>query len=365
MFHFTLSHVASLSKPDFTQILLHRFSANGAYGVSMFFVVSGFLITRLIASQPKGLLRPDLKNFYSRRVGRIFPLLLLVVLLGVGIMLLTPIAPSHMGFCLKNPNASFEPSFWVSILLFVFNWYRGFVIPGGQDFGIHWDVLWSLSIEEQFYLFYPLILKRLGTVRNLFWLLLIFIVVGPLVSVVGVFFYPNQNHWPINSFSNFNLIAMGCLLALICDRYKNQFEKNKIGCAFFTIAGVFILVRTFFAGHTELDYSNRIWSPFAIGAGTFLLLLGGLHLKFFQSKWLAPFALPGKLSYGGYLLHASVLYFLWPLLTKTSEWEAFLLFFSVTVMVAWISYRFFEMPANLFIRKIFAGRQIRKVIVHK
>src|ERR1700722_13679505 len=62
---------------------------NGGAGVGMFFVVSGFVITRLLASRPQGLLAPDLRYFYARRAGRLLPLLLLTCLIGVTLIAFT------------------------------------------------------------------------------------------------------------------------------------------------------------------------------------------------------------------------------------------------------------------------------------
>jgi peptidoglycan/LPS O-acetylase OafA/YrhL len=88
--------------------------------------------------------------------------------------------------------------------------------------------------------------------------------------------------------------------------------------------------------------------------------LGGLFLDFNGPFW-RILGLPGKLSYGGYLWQASVLFFLWPLLGGWNEYAAFAAFAAATTLAAWFSYRFFEEPCNLFIRRRFAHFHSPKV----
>jgi peptidoglycan/LPS O-acetylase OafA/YrhL len=64
-------------------------------------------------------------------------------------------------FCFRRVDSRFDAPFWFSIPTFTFNWLRILRsnIVGG--WGLHWDILWSLAIEEQFYLFYPLLVLLL------------------------------------------------------------------------------------------------------------------------------------------------------------------------------------------------------------
>ena len=81
--HLGLATISKPSKSFSLAYLWYRVWINGYFGVTIFFVVSGFVITRLIASEPGGLFNPDFKEFYIRRIGRIFPLLVLVCLIGI------------------------------------------------------------------------------------------------------------------------------------------------------------------------------------------------------------------------------------------------------------------------------------------
>ena len=103
-------------------------------------MVSGFLITRVLARGPGGLFQPDLRHFYVRRMGRILPLLFLFVLIGITILLY---GQAHVPGAHLNPRYH---GFWFCIATFSFNWYE--VAVNSQWFGLHWMVLWSLAVEE-------------------------------------------------------------------------------------------------------------------------------------------------------------------------------------------------------------------------
>jgi peptidoglycan/LPS O-acetylase OafA/YrhL len=149
---------AKLSLPIKNEVINYFYSTlQRLDGVSIFFVISGFLITRLIAARSGNLFEPDLKNFYSRRFGRIFPLLVLVCLIGVIAIRFFDSTASSYAFCFKNPDNNYGLGLWASIFTFSLNWYRVMVewthrmSPESFHLGNHFDVLWSLAIEEQFY----------------------------------------------------------------------------------------------------------------------------------------------------------------------------------------------------------------------
>lgn len=128
--------------------IINAISFNGYEAVFLFFVISGFVITQRALQQHGDLAHLDWRAFYLRRAGRILPLLavLLLVLnlfhaLGVPDYVVNAPGQSVMGAT-------------VSALTMTLNWYEGRTnewLPGA------WDVLWSLSIEEAFYLLFPLL----------------------------------------------------------------------------------------------------------------------------------------------------------------------------------------------------------------
>ncbi|HWU77684.1 MAG TPA: acyltransferase [Rhodanobacter sp.] len=126
---------------------LSRLNYNGYEAVFVFFVISGFLIAGNALQRWGGLERIDLRAFYARRFARIVPcLLVLVAVLSVLHLLAVP------DYTIHRPGQSLPGAIWAALGLHL-NWYEGRLgyLPG------NWDVLWSLSIEEVFYIGFPLV----------------------------------------------------------------------------------------------------------------------------------------------------------------------------------------------------------------
>ncbi len=351
--HLGLAGITQPSQPYAFALLWFKIWANGPYGVSMFFVISGFVITRLIASGPGGLFHPNYRDFYVRRIGRIIPLLALTCLLGLGVSCLWPSTSPGLEHCIKDPNASFTAFFWTSIITFCFNWYIVLAKPFYlfSSYGLQFSVLWSLSIEEQFYFFYPFLLRLLGQRRNLTVFLGILIALGPLTLMLGNAIYSNFTDFSKNSFASFGLITLGCLLYLTVDLSRDYLSKNRNDCFYLCGTGLLLIGVTYWHVIVRINYWWNALGQTLIGIGVFFFLLGALHLDFFSSKRWAFMGRLGKLSYGGYLYHPLVLFLLWPFLAGKNEFLAFFIFASATFGLAELSFRFFEIPANLWIRK--------------
>lgn len=127
--------------------LIDAISFNGYEAVFMFFAISGFLITLRIIERDGDIKQVDLRRFYRARARRILPLL------GLALVLLSVLAWCGVpGFAPESERQSLG-GLLLSALTFTFNWYEGQTgwAPAG------WDVLWSLSIEEVFYVGFPLL----------------------------------------------------------------------------------------------------------------------------------------------------------------------------------------------------------------
>ncbi len=127
--------------------LINAISFSGYEAVFIFFTISGFLITRRIIAVDGVLRQVQLRRFYAARAWRILPLLLLVL------AVLTLLAALGVPGFAPDPRDQSIPGLLGSALSLTFNWYEGRTgwAPAG------WDVLWSLSIEEAFYIGFPLL----------------------------------------------------------------------------------------------------------------------------------------------------------------------------------------------------------------
>ncbi len=325
---------------------------NGAYGVSVFFLISGFLITRILDRDKGGAFQAGWGKFYAHRAGRILPLLALDILAGLAFWFFVRDDSKFFKCCFHLPQQPADPTFWIPLLFFAFNWARVyFSLNRWGDISLHWGVLWSLAVEEQFYLFYPWILRGLKRPRNLIFFFLGLVFLGALWGWF-VMKQPLNNglDWKWGSFGYFDQIGMGMGLYFLQKREGHRLQKSPWICWGLAILGLggFGLVygMTFSAYLTDF-----FWAPPLAAASMGVALLGALNLSLFESRFFWVFSLPGKYSYGNYLLHTTVLYFLAPRLAGGNIYMAFLIFAMASTAAAALSFHFFEAPANRWIRK--------------
>jgi peptidoglycan/LPS O-acetylase OafA/YrhL len=173
----------------FRPVLEDRGGAN--LGVNVFFVLSGYLITRLLLIEEDRRGRVSLGQFYLRRAFRILPALYAYIAF---------LAALTVFGVLSIPGAEF-----IEAMTFTWN-YRG----GGWWLG-H---TWSLSVEEQFYLFWPTLLALCGRerARNI---ALAIVILEPFIRVASYFAFPSQRGFiPIMGHTNMDVLLVGCLLAM-------------------------------------------------------------------------------------------------------------------------------------------------------
>ncbi len=325
------------------QWLWKPFSVNGVYGVCVFFVVSGFLITRLIDGKNNQLFDPGVRSFYVRRVARILPLLIIHV--GIG------------AYIVHNVT-HFQTLFWISIFTFFFNWFQAFY-PNPMP-GIYWGLLWSLAVEEQFYFFYPMVLKNIGRLKTFVSLLLGIIVFG-LLWRSGMLMYPSKGRdfFYKTSFGAFDQIAFGILLYMASKRFRNCLSTHKTFSILLCGVGISLLIGVYFFTNMNERIMDDIYGPTLVALGAFSFILGGLHLNFFESKYLSFLSWTGKFSYGIYLFHPLIYsrffypFIYYPFLRNQNIFIVFSIFAILSTGIMAASYYLFEMPVNRFIRYAF------------
>jgi peptidoglycan/LPS O-acetylase OafA/YrhL len=348
-------HASGLARPPHTSIVREawvHFARNGSYGVTLFFVVSGFVITRTILRRDSDFARVDLRGFYARRAGRILPLLALVIVLGVAALRGFPGDSARIAFCLRDPKAQFDAAFWLSLPTLSFNWLRIAREHVSYGFGLHWDVLWSLAIEEQFYLGYPLALRILKHRARVVAALSCVVFTGPVARALAAQIDPRSFLLAFtNSFAAFDLIAMGALLCLFLDEHSipaNGFVgrlEDSLG-----LLGVVGMVATYSLSTLDRP-GDRVWGPTALGASLCLTLAVAIRRKWLSVLPARALTAPGQFSYGAYLFHPMTLFILWPMLVGRHVLLAFILYAAVTLCLAWVAYRRYEIPANRAVRR--------------
>ena len=188
--------------------LIHAMVGNGQFGVQIFFAISGFLITSITLKRWGSLQAINVRDFYLLRLARIGPLLL---------ALLAVLSVLHFAglqdFVVSAQKGGLGRALLAALTFHinVLEAHRGY-LPG------NWDILWSLSVEEMFYLFFPLAAWLLGRVRLFIPFLFVFIVLGPIARAV---FARGNDIWQDYSYlGGMDAIALGCLTALIASRAR-------------------------------------------------------------------------------------------------------------------------------------------------
>lgn len=295
----------------------------GPAGVNLFFVLSGFLITGILIANKGADIPPRLllKQFYIRRFLRIFPLFYLVVIVGA----------------LTFVQGAREYFFWhIS--------YTSNYIIAWQKGGIgYYSHLWSLCVEEQFYIIFPLliIITHKRRYLKLFYTLIFLAVVSRSVPYL-ILNDPTRSLWVSYAFTPgcFDSFAIGAILA-----YYYRYDKEKLRRilnykSFFLAFFVLYLICTYFGWFL---FTRTLWSVCAFWA------IGVAALGKF--KGLARMALEnrvinylGRITYGLYVYHYFMPYlFKW--IGIQSKYNG-VLYFIGAVAIASASWFLFERPFN-------------------
>jgi peptidoglycan/LPS O-acetylase OafA/YrhL len=326
--------------------MLWAVSMAGCFGVPVFFLLSSFLIVELLLREREQTGDIHIRAFYLRRILRIWPLYFAAF---YGISLL-----GHF-----LPNVGPKPGAYLAFTFFAGNW---FILRHGWMAGSI-DPLWSIAVEEQFYIFVPM-LTRWGGRRVLAFVSLVL-----LLAAYAAVYYFARNHiggetaeW-CNSWFQFQFFAAGALLAILLHGRIPRWPVVlrvpvfvlAAACWVFTV--YHLKVKSYYLPGEALPSvgaSLAGWGLVLAGAVLLLLAILGLPAKYVPR----PLIYLGRISYGLYIFHSLVFYLLLDegrpsLLRAMSALRlshshlpvlATALVLTVTIALAALSYRCFEMP---------------------
>jgi peptidoglycan/LPS O-acetylase OafA/YrhL len=312
---------------------------NGALGVNLFFVLSGFLITYLLLQEKIDNKKIDVPKFYMRRLLRIWPLYFLMVFIGFFVF----------AFIKKIMHLPYVESHGIKAYLFFISNLE-VVAKGNADSSIL-NVLWSVGVEEQFYIIWPLVL---------FIIPQRFLPVSFIVFIISVllFRYFNVTNFYVLYYHTLSVtgdMVIGGMAAWLVF-YNSNFLNTITHISKKTIIAIYIF------GFTIILFNYLIFvkSNFVV----FERLVYALFFAFiileqnfsknsfykmsnftFVSKW-------GNYTYGLYCIHSATLLIIDLFITKLlhihNNWVLFISFLTIglalTKLIAYFSYHYFEKP---------------------
>lgn len=335
-FHTDFNYISS--SEAYTLIKRDLFG-NGNLGVNFFFVLSGFLITYLLIEEKKSNGQINIKNFWIRRVLRIWPLYYFCVFFG---FVLFPIIKSAFG------EIPFETASIWYYLAFLNNF--DLIKEGLPDASVL-GVLWSVAIEEQFYFVWPIILYMLPLRK--FWMAFTLIII---ISILFRAYYDNPVYNEFHTLScigDMSIGAFGAWLVIVNSRFKNIFISiNKVQIGF--IYAFFIVIFLFRDELLQGNYMIRIIErPIIAIVILFIILEQNYSINsFFKLSKFKRISKLGVITYGLYCLQ-----FIGILvathLSEMMDWNTKLwqvifvdttVALAITIFISSISYQYYERP---------------------
>jgi peptidoglycan/LPS O-acetylase OafA/YrhL len=299
----------------------------GRFGLSLFFLLSSFLITSLLLAEQEKTGAVHLGSFYLRRILRIWPLYF-------SFLLATYIVGRFWA------PAAFSSSGLFAFCLLSGNWY----IVAGETVPLSLTILWSISVEEQFYLVWPSIVRHMTRAR-----MRQFCVGVAGVSLLCTYLLARSGQTVLqvwcNTLSEMGLFAVGALLAIHLGLKDHR--KSGARAAIGILGGLACWTVAHCIGFAPIHPPPAVWPAVygLVAAGCASFLWAFLHLP----RLLIHPALVylGRISYGLYVFHALYLELGEHLLRDNGPHLRYLwlpIVLAVTVGTAALSYEFFEKP---------------------
>ncbi|HEC2226757.1 TPA: acetyltransferase [Staphylococcus delphini] len=331
----------------------------GFLGVDTFFVISGYLITSLLLTEYHNTGKIELTSFWLRRVKRLIPAVLFLVM---GVLVLTLI---FMPTEIQKVRADS-----IAAIFYVSNWWY---IMQNVDYFEQFAVqplkhLWSLAIEEQFYLVFPIVLlsllsfiRRLKSIRIIFLILLVISMITMMVLYV-----PNENVARVyfGTDTRIQTLLMGVLLALVWPPFQLKAKVNRKMRMMIDTAGVVGLAILFICFKFVSETNSILYYGgfFLISAVTLLVIASSVHPSGYFAKFLGNkvFTFIGSRSYSLYLWHYPIIVLIHHQFVQGQIPPlVYVVEILLMILMAEFSYKFIEQPFRKEGFNIFAFHHLK------
>lgn len=310
----------------------------GFIGVDIFFVISGYLITGILVREYQATGHIALLRFYVNRLRRLLPAL--ATMLGVSALLIGWLLPVTQHPAQSQAGAM--AGVWASNLFFAFVDVDYFAVNPNSNVFLH---TWSLGVEEQFYLVWPLLILMMtpwtrGRLKRLAWL---WLVVAALSLVTCLWLVRSQ---PVLAFylmpTRAWQFAAGALAWLLAQQLRPSLtQANRVGWL-----GLTLLVLSLYTIDTTTLYPSA-WALLPTAASMALLWAGSTtdHLPpVIKPLCSAPMQAVGRLSYAWYLWHWPVLVIGQQMLPIHGHWDNTLMALGLSLLAAILTHHLIENP---------------------
>ncbi len=322
---------------------------SGFAGVEIFFVISGFIITLLLTREFNQTQTIDIKKFWIRRISRLYPVLMIVVVMTLFLSINFPL------YSLQDKI--YSQAFYTS--LGIENWYEiiqnnSYWANGVQTPFLH---VWSICIELQFYIVWPFILKSIfkvsksSTKKSAWIVLAIFAIL--VISTIFMSFSMEFDAIYFNPFTRASSFVIGGLFAIIA---CNSQQRNAAAVKVFTVllfAAIGVL--TYFFQMNNINLFRGYIAIYSVLVATLMYLLmvsSSMVMRILLENRVILFF--GRISYSLYLIHVPVIYFLsrqnlhvWFNLDIESNFSLVIFQITVSVILACLAWFFIEKKISI------------------
>ncbi len=310
-------------------VLLYHFNFNtissnfvnsGYIGVDIFFVISGYVITKIINEK-----KISIREFYEKRFKRLLPVLFTIIL----ISFLVSIFIFDLFILKKNLRSIYSISIGLSNFYF---WLTSTIYQFAEKNNLFLLHTWSLAIEFQFYVAYPIIIFTLS--KKLFKLFLILLF---SLSYLGIFYF-FEKHNLFNFYSSFSRIfeiTAGCL-AYTYEKNLKLWVNKKYHSLLYFLGLLFVMLFMIFL-HNEDNHPNPQSITFVIGTCMMLIFFNKNLIYLFKGKLQNI----GSISYSLYLWHFPIIVFCNYVILNYNDFYKFLSLL-VCILLSVISYSLIE-----------------------
>lgn len=333
--------------------------SGGFLGVDTFFVISGYLITSLLLTEYHNTGKIELMSFWLRRVKRLIPAVLFLVM-GVIVLSLIFMPTEIQKVRADSIAAIFYVSNWWYIMQNV-DYFEQFAVQPLKH-------LWSLAIEEQFYLVFPIVLlsllsfiRRLKSIRIIFLILLVISMIAMMVLYV-----PNENVARVyfGTDTRIQTLLMGVLLALVWPPFQLKAKVNRQMRTMIDTAGVVGLAILFICFKFVSETNSILYYGgfFLISMVTLLVIASSVHPSGYFAKFLGNkvFTFIGSRSYSLYLWHYPIIVLIHHQFVQGQIPPlVYVVEILLMVLMAEFSYKFIEQPFRKEGFNIFAFNHLK------